>query len=379
MPLPGRTKGRTVGAMDTVNVMDFERIAGERLSKMAWDYYQSGAGDEITLRENRAAFDRVALHYRVLVDVSKRELSARVLGHELALPVLIAPCAFQKLAHPDGELATTAAAGAAGTIMILSTLSTTAVEDVVKAASGPVWFQLYVYKDRAVTEALVKRVEAAGCTALVLTVDAPLLGRRERDMRNHFTLPPELAAQNLLAAGLDDIPASAAGSGLAAYFASLLDPSLSWNDLDWLASLTRLPVVVKGIVRPDDACRAVAHGARGIIVSNHGGRQLDTAPATMDVIGSVAGAVGQSTEVLMDGGIRRGTDIVKALAAGARAVLIGRPALWGLAAAGAGGVTRVLGILRDELDLAMALCGCRRLAEIGPDLLNRAAVGYPQR
>ena len=351
-----------------LNLLELEALARERLPAMCFDYYASGAHDEITLRDNRAAFERIALRYRVLVDVSARDLGTTVLGERVAMPVLIAPTAFQRMAHPDGELATARAAGAAGTIMILSTLSNTAVEDVVTAATGPVWFQLYVYRDRGATEALVRRVEAAGCRALVLTVDAPLLGTRERDVRNRFCLPDGLAVENMHAAGLSALP-EVDGSGLAAYFASQIDPALTFRDLEWLASITKLPVLVKGVVRGDDAARAIDHGARGIVVSNHGGRQLDTSIATIDALAEVASAVHGRVEILMDGGVRRGTDVIKALARGAKAVLLGRPILWGLALGGERGVNRALDILRSELDLAMALAGSPSVASIDGDLL----------
>lgn len=362
--------------MEPVNVMDFERVARERMARVAWDYYASGANDEITLRANRDAFDRLALHYKVLVDVSQRSTRTRVLGHGVSMPLLVAPTAFHRLAHPDGELATARATGAAGTIMILSTLSNTRVEDVIAAATGPVWFQLYVYRDRGVTRALVERAEAAGCQALVLTVDAPLLGRRERDVRNRFTLPEGLRIENMLPEGLEDLPPGVEDSGLGAYFASILDPTLSWEDVAWLRSITRLPLLIKGIVRAGDARRAVERGAAGVVVSNHGGRQLDTSPATIDVLPAIVDAVGDRAEVLLDGGVRRGTDVLKAVALGARAVLIGRPVLWGLAAGGEDGLGRVLALLRDELDLAMALCGCPSVDEVaamGPELVRPAA------
>jgi 4-hydroxymandelate oxidase len=355
--------------MDEVNVFDFERQAAEKLAAPALDYCQSGADDEITLRENRTALSRLALHPRVLVDVSRRDASTEVLGERISMPLLVAPTAFHRLVHPDGELATARAAAAAGTVMILSTLSNTRVEEVVAASSGPVWFQLYVYRDRAVTRALVERVEAAGCRALVLTVDAPVLGKRERDVRNRFALPDGLAIENMLPAGLEELPPGLRDSGLAAYFSSLIDPALSWRDLDWLRSITELPIVIKGIVRADDAARAVSAGARGIVVSNHGGRQLDTAPATIDVLAPIAEAVAGRAEILLDGGIRRGTDVIKALALGARAVLVGRPVLWALAADGEAGVGRLLELMRREIDLAMALCGCPTVADIGPDLV----------
>lgn len=355
--------------MEPIKVAEYEALARAAMDPTAWGYYRSGADDELTLSANQGAFRRLALRYRVLVDVSVRSLATTVLGHEVALPVLVAPTAAHKLAHPDGELATVRGAGRAGTIFVNSTLSTTPVERVVAAATGPVWFQLYVYRDRGATRALIERAEAAGCRALVLTVDAPLLGRREQDVRNGFRLPDGLAFENMLAEGLGTMPPDAAGSGLAAYFASILDPSVSWKDLAWLRSVTSLPVIIKGVVRGDDAARAVDSGVAAVVVSNHGGRQLDTSPATIDALPEVVAAVAGRAEVLLDGGVRRGTDIVKALALGARAVLIGRPALWGLAARGADGVAHVLQLLRDELDLALALCGCPDVRALTPDLV----------
>jgi 4-hydroxymandelate oxidase len=356
--------------LEPINLDDFEALAREKLSDMAWAYYASGAHDEITVRENRAAFDRISLHYKVLQDVSRRELATTVLGSPVSMPILVAPTAFHGLAHPDRELATTRAAGKAGTVMILSTLATSSVEEVVACASGPVWFQLYVFKDRAATEALVRRAERAGARALVLTVDAPLLGRRERDVRNRFQLPSGLRVENLVPEGMSDLPPVACDSGLAAYFASLLDPALTWKDLEWLRSIARVPLVVKGIVRADDAARAVDAGARAIVVSNHGGRQLDTSPATISVLPSIVERVGGRAEVFLDGGVRRGTSVLKALALGARAVLVGRPILWGLAAGGETGVSAVLEVLRTELDLALALSGCANVASVGRDLVE---------
>src|SRR3954470_23437561 len=362
--------------MDPVNVFDLEAIARERIPREFWDYYASGAEDEVTLRANRAAFERLSIAYRVMVDVSRRDTATSVLGHPVAMPVLTAPTAFHRLACPDGELATVRAAGAAGTVMILSTLANTPVEDVVAAASGPVWFQLYIYKDRKASEGVVRRAEAAGCKALVLTVDAPLLGRRERDIRNRFRLPLGLAVANMLPEGYGDVPEVVGDSGLAAYVANLLNPALTWKDVAWLQSITRLPVLVKGIVRADDALRAAEAGAAGVVVSNHGGRQLDTSPATIEVLPEIADALaarGHGIELLLDGGIRRGTDVVKALALGAKAVLAGRAILWGIAADGEAGATHVLRLLRDELDLAMTLCGAPTVAEITRDLVRRRA------
>jgi 4-hydroxymandelate oxidase len=276
------------------------------------------------------------------------------------------------MACDAGELATVRAAGAMGTAMTLSTLSTTAVEDVTDAATGPVWFQLYVYTDREATRDLVRRAEDAGCSALVLTVDAQIWGVRERDERNDFTLPEGLAMQNLEASGKAHFPETE-GSGLAAYVNERFDKALTWDDVDWLAGLTNLPVLVKGILRGDDAKRAAEHGAAAVVASNHGGRQLDTVPATVDVLPEIAAAVeGTDTEVLVDGGVRRGTDVLKALALGASAVGLGRPVLWGLATNGAAGAEHALSLLRDELDTAMALCGVRSVAEATPDLVRRA-------
>ncbi len=357
-----------------LNVLELEALARATIEPSAWDYYASGANDELTLRRNRAAWEELCLHYRVLVDVSARDPSTTVLGHRVALPILAAPTAFHRLAHPDGELATARAVGDAGSAMILSSLSNTAVEDVVQATSAPVFFQLYVYRDRGATEALVRRVEAAGCRALVVTVDAPLLGRRERDVRNRFHLPPGFSVKNLQAAGYDAVDRQEGESGLAAYFADLLDPSLTWADIAWLRGLTDLPVVVKGIVRPDDARRARDAGAAGVVVSNHGGRQLDTSPATAEVLPRVADAVGGDLELLVDGGVRRGVDVIKALACGASAVLLGRPILWGLGAGGQAGVAQVFELLRAELDLAMALCGCASVADVTRDLVESGQV-----
>ena len=356
-------------AMEPVNLFDYEALAAERLSTMALDYFRGGAGDEITLRENRAAYERLRLLPRVLVDVSQRDLRTTVLGTPMAFPVIVAPTAFQRLAHPEGEVATARGAGAAGVVMTLSSLATASIEQVAAAADDLLWFQLYVYRDREVTRDLVQRAEAAGARALVLTVDAPLLGRRERDVRNRFALPPGLTVANLTGAGLGALTAAGAESGLAAYFTSRLDASLTWRDVDWLRGITRLPVIVKGVHRPDDARLAVEHGVAGVIVSNHGARQLDTVPAGIEMLPPIVEAVAGRVEVLVDGGVRRGTDVVKALALGARAVLVGRPIIWGLAVDGEAGVRRVLEMLRGELDLALALCGCPDVASVDRSLV----------
>ncbi|GMU41433.1 MAG: alpha-hydroxy-acid oxidizing enzyme [Chloroflexota bacterium] len=352
-----------------INLAEFEAAANERLTPMVRDYYAAGAMDEITLRDNREAFERIAIRYHVLGGVGDRDLSTQILGRRHDWPVLIAPTAFARLAHEDGEAGVARAAAAAGVTQVLSTLSTTSLEEVAKAAPGGMrWFQLYVFRDRGVTADLVRRAEAAGYEAIVMTVDAPILGRRERDARNRFSLPEGLTAANL-SSTMSRVASDGGDSGLFQYFATMIDPGLTWDDLAWLCSLTTLPVLVKGVVRGDDAERAITHGAAGVIVSNHGGRQLDTAISTIDALADVAEAVDGRGAVLLDGGVRRGTDIVKALALGASAVLIGRPALWGLAVGGEAGVARVLAILRDEFDLAMALCGARNVEDLWPDLL----------
>jgi 4-hydroxymandelate oxidase len=361
------THGFPGGAL---NLQELEALARQRLSSMAYDYFAGGANDEQTLRENAAAWSRFALHYRVLVDVGSRDAATSVLGARVSMPILIAPTAFHKLACPEGELATARAAARAGTIMVLSSLSNTRVEDVCAAASGDVWFQLYVYRDRGATAALAARAEAAGARALVVTVDAPLFGRRERDVRNRFHLPPGLRVENMSAAGYGEVARIEGESGLASYIAERLDQSLGWKDVSWLRSVTKLPLLVKGLVRPDDARRAVDAGAHGVIVSNHGGRELDGAPATASVLGPIVDAVQGRIEVFVDGGIRRGTDVLKALCLGARAVLLGRPILWGLAVDGEEGAFGVLQAIRDELDLAMALAGCARISDATRELLG---------
>ena len=351
-----------------LNLAEIELAARERLTPLAYEYYVGGANDEVTVRENRAAFERLSLRYHVLVDVSRRSTRTTVLGTPVDFPVLVAPTAFQRLACDDGELATARAAAASGTVMILSTASTCTIEDV-GAIGGHLWFQLYVYTDRGLTKALVERAEASGMRAVVLTVDAPMLGRRERDLRNRFHLPDGVRLANVPSSGSVPMPTGHGESGLANHFASGIDAGLTWADVDWLRSITKLPLLIKGIVRGDDAARAVEHGVAGVIVSNHGGRQLDTAIASVRALPEVAEAVGGRAEVLLDGGVRRGTDVIKALALGARAVLLGRPVVWGLAAGGESGARRVLELLRAEVDLAMALCGCPTVGDISRDLV----------
>jgi 4-hydroxymandelate oxidase len=362
---PDRATAPDLGSFLTVD--EFEEAARGVLPRMVFDYFAGGAGEEWTLAENRRAFDRWVLRPRVLVDVAEVDLRTTVLGQEVAFPILLAPTALQRMAHRYGELASARAAASLGTLMVLSTVSTASLEEV--ASSGArLWFQLYVMKDRDLTAELVKRAHAAGYGALVLTVDAPILGRRFRDDRNRFSLPPGIGMANLEGMGLPE----SEGSRLFAFFVERHDASLTWDDVAWLDSLTPLPLVLKGIVRGDDARRAADAGAAAIVVSNHGGRQLDGAPATIDVLSEVIEAVDGRREVLVDGGIRRGGDAMKALALGARAVLVGRPYLWGLAVDGEAGVRRVMELLRDDLALAMALCGCPSAADIDRSLVARA-------
>ncbi|MBI3568600.1 MAG: alpha-hydroxy-acid oxidizing protein [Gemmatimonadetes bacterium] len=348
-----------------LNLDEFERAAAATLPTMAFDYYAGGAADEVTLRGTRAAWDHVGIRYRVLRGIAERSVATTVLGQELAVPILAAPMAFQRLAHPDGEVALMRAAGAAGAGMVLSTLSTTSLEEVRAASEAPLWFQLYIYKDRDASKALVQRAEAAGCTALVLTVDSPILGRREREARSGFHLPAEFPVPNL-----EGLARSTLASSLHSFIAENWDADITWDDLAWLQSITELPILVKGIVRGDDARLALENGAAGVIVSNHGGRQLDTAVQSVRALSEVAQAMDGEGTLLVDGGIRRGTDIVKAMALGAHAVLLGRPLLWGLAVDGEAGARRVFELLRDEFDVAMGLSGCASVDEITLDLLD---------
>jgi 4-hydroxymandelate oxidase len=352
-------------APKALNLLELELAAAAALDPLAYDYYRSGAGDELTLARNRAAFAEIELLPRVLVDVSEVDLATEILGTRLSHPVAVAPTAFHRLADPAGELATARGAAAAGAAMCLSSLSNTPMAEVAEAG-GPRWFQLYVFRDRGVTRDLVAQAEASGYEAILLTVDAPVLGRRERDVRNEFELPEGLA---IACVPEGEVAAPTGQSGLAAYFATMLDASLDWTDLEWLVGTTSLPVAVKGVHRADDAERAVAAGAAGVIVSNHGGRQLDTVPATIEMLPAIAEAVGGEVDVLLDSGVRRGTDVIKALSLGAGAVLIGRPILWALATGGSEGVARALEMLVAEVREAMTLCGARSLDELGPDLL----------
>jgi isopentenyl diphosphate isomerase/L-lactate dehydrogenase-like FMN-dependent dehydrogenase len=351
---------------DPINISDFEEIARGRMEPSAYDYYAGGANDERTVADNVRAFERWVIRPRVLAGVRDVNAATTLVGLPLTLPVALAPTAFNRLGHPDGELAAARAAGAAGTLMCCSTIASCLLEEIAVAATGPLWFQLYVYRDRDVTRDLVGRAEAAGYRALVLTVDTPRLGRRERDVRNRFTLPAGISIVNLERYGTPDALRWAATSSFTEYVHKLLDDSLTWESIDWLRTITALPILIKGVLTAEDAALCIQHGVAGIIVSNHGGRQLDGAIATMDALPEVVKQVAGSVPVLVDGGVRRGTDVFKALAVGASAVLLGRAYLWGLAADGEAGVRKVLEIFRTELELAMALAGCATIGAITP-------------
>ena len=341
-----------------ITVAEYEPLARARMDPGAWDYQSGGAGDEISVADNRVAWDRIRLSPRVLVDVSSRTPATKALGVELAHPIVIAPTADHSLSHPDGERATARGAAATGGVFTLSTISSVPMEDVAAAAPGaPRWFQLYAPADRDACQALVERAAAAAYSAVVVTVDLPLPGNRERDRRSGFEidlgthLPPEQPVDP--------------ETGI------VVLPTLDWDELAWLRSICPIPLLAKGVLRADDAVRAIDAGCEGVWVSNHGGRQLDTAVAPADALPDIAGAVGERALLIVDGGVRRGIDVLKGIALGADLVAIGRPALWGLAVDGADGVQRVLELLRDELLLAMALTGCRSVEEITPDLLVR--------
>lgn len=339
-----------------ITVADYEPLARERVGADAWDYQSGGAGDERSLADNRAAWDRLHLRPRVLVDVASRDLSTTAFGVALQHPIIVAPTADHRLSHPDAERASARGAAAAGALYTLSTISSVPMEEVASASGGgPCWFQLYAPSDRGACRALVERAAACGYSAVAVTVDLPLPGNRERDRRNEFMidlgvhLPPDQPVDP--------------DTGI------VVLPTMDFDDLAWLRSICPIPLVAKGMLRADDALRAVDAGCDGIWVSNHGGRQLDTAVAAIDALPEIAAAVGDRALLVVDGGVRRGIDVLKGLALGADLVAVGRPVLWGLAVDGADGVQRVLDILRDELSLAMALAGCRTIAEVTPDLI----------
>jgi 4-hydroxymandelate oxidase len=340
-----------------LNVADYEREAERLLDPGPFGYYAGGAGDEATLRDNVASFARWQLRPRVLVDVAEVATATKVLGREASMPLLVAPTAFHRLAHPDAELATARAAATTGTVMCQSTLSSVTPAELAAAAPGArLWFQLYWSADRGFTADLLAQVADAGFEALALTVDFPAAGRRERDLRTAFALPEDLPTPN--------IPVSLQREGFHAALGEIVDTTLSWRDLEWLRAYCPLPILLKGILSAEDALLAAEHGAAGVIVSNHGGRQLDGVAASLDALPEVVEAVGERVEVLLDGGIRRGTDVLKALALGARVVLAGRAVLWGLAVGGEQGVRDVLELLRTEIALGLTHLGCRSPTDV---------------
>ncbi|MFQ5907712.1 MAG: alpha-hydroxy acid oxidase [Thermoplasmata archaeon] len=358
------------------NLLELKERARTTMTRSAFAYIAGGSEDEVSLRRNREAFSGWAFRPRVLVDVSHRDTSVGILGQSVGMPILVAPTAFHRLLDDEGEVATSRGTMEAGSLFVASTLSTRSLEAIAAVGPAPRWFQLYVYKERGVTEGLVRRAEAAGYHALCVTVDTPAGGRREGEQREAFTLPPGIGLRNFEGEGRDQLPPAGEGSsGLSEYWSRMLDPSLSWKDLAWLRSVTSLPLVLKGIMTREDAELAVEHGVEGIVVSNHGGRQLDGTLGTLDALPEVVEAVAGQAEVYVDGGVRRGTDVLKALALGARGVFIGRPILYGLALEGAAGVQAVLEHLRMELDRAMALSGVAAVGEVGPGLLQQVPRG----
>jgi len=356
--------------LDILNLDSLEPLARERLDPMLYDYIAGGAADEWTLAENRAAWSRLQIVPRMLRGVGTRSLETTVLGTPVSMPVLVPPMGFHGLCHIEAEVATARATAAEGTIFCASTVSNKSLEAIAEACTGPRWFQLYVYRDRGITRDLVDRATAAGYSALCLTVDTPYAGHRERDKRNSLRMPEHLELANFPRSHTEQQHHGAGpGSALGAYINSMWDPALTWNDVEWLRSISPMPIVVKGILAPEDAVLAFDHGAGAVIVSNHGGRQLDSAPAPITMLRAIVDAVGGRGEILIDGGVRRGTDVLKALALGARAVLVGRPVLWGLTLDGYKGVRSVLQHIRGELDLAMALSGVADVNAVGRDLL----------
>lgn len=353
--------------MQLINVAEFEISAKQRLAKQTFDYYASGASDELTVSRNIDALKRILLVPRILRDTSSINIKTQLLNIELPFPLFIAPTAFHALSHPEGEVETVKAANETGVPMIVSTMGTRSLEEIAQAATIPLWFQLYIYQERRITEQLVKRAEKAGYRALVVTVDTPIMGKREKDIRNGFKLPAGMSAKNFAMAGLTEVSDNENGSKVKNYTDKLFDKSLNWKDLDWLRSITHLPLIIKGIINPIDAELAVDSGLDAIIVSNHGGRQLDSMPASIEMLPVIADKVKNKIPLLIDGGFRRGTDLFKAIALGADAVLIGRPILWALSLKGRESIVRLLDIYRNEFIETMTLCGCNSIPVIKDD------------
>lgn len=373
------------------NIADLRKLAKRRLPASMFEYIDGGSDDEVSLRRNTAAFDRYDLMQRALVDVSEVDLSTRVLGQRLDWPVICAPTGMSRMFHHHGERAVAKEAARTGTLYTLSTLATTSMEEVAAATTGPKMFQVYVHRDRELSREFVQRAKTAGYDALCLTVDLPVHGNRERDLRTGMTLPPKLTLKSMLDVLLhpawvyhylttDAIELAnvkhkiAEGSGevssLLDYISHQFDPSVSWSDVEWMMAEWQGPFVIKGIMSVADARKAADLGATAIVVSNHGGRQLDSSPAPIEVLPEIVAAVGDRMEIILDGGIRRGTHVLKALALGADACMMGRPYLYGLAAGGQPGVARALDLLRAEIELDMKLAGCRNFAELTPACLR---------
>jgi 4-hydroxymandelate oxidase len=350
------------------SLTDLEALAREVLPHMVFEYIAGGAGDEVTLRENRSGFDRIRLRPRALVDVSHIDTRSTLFGCELEFPFLLAPAAYQKMMHAEGEVGSVRGADLSGATYVISSSGSTSLEELSEAAQKPLWFQLYMVSDRGFTREVIARVEAAGCPVLIFTVDAPIRGIRDRDVRAQFALPPGIGRrifEGLSAAAALSNPRPTGRNIYSAH----LDPSLTWKDAEWICANTKLPVVIKGIMTGEDARLSLESGAAGVFVSNHGARSVDTLPGAIEALPEVADAVGRRAPILLDGGVRRGTDIVKAIALGASAVMIGRPYLYGLALGGAEGVRRTVDLLRTEFEMAMALTGRSTLGAIDRTVL----------
>lgn len=350
-----------------IKISDFAECAQKILPKEIFEYFSGGAGEEITLKNNEEIFDQIKLNYRVLRGIKETDLTTSILGQKIDFPVIIAPMAFHKLAHFDGELATAKATSLSNLIMIVSTFATQTLESINSFSKIPAWFQLYIFKDRSITKELIKLAESSGYKALVLTVDTPIYGNREKEIRNDFDIAEGLILNNLIKAGFQ-FPLNFTGNK-AKYFSSLLDNNLTWDDIEWLRSISTMPIILKGIMDKRDFLIAKDLAIPAVIISNHGGRQLDTVPTAIEVLKKNIDFIDQNMEIIIDGGIRKGSDIFKALALGAKAVLIGRPILWGLATNGQTGVEAILNILKSDLRKTMNLCGCRSIAEINKEFL----------